>query len=200
MILELADDIEVVGECGDGPAAVALAGRLEPDVICMDVRMPGGDGLSATREILARASGTPPAVLVVTTFDLDEYVFGALEAGASGFVLKDTDPDDLVEAVRRLADGYGLVDQAITRRVITEFARRRPPRSAGAQALDLLTAREIDIVRLLAQGMSNAEIARELFIETSTVKSHLGRAMTKIGARDRLQTVVWAYQNGVVRP
>lgn len=198
VILELAGDIEVVGECADGPAAVRLARHLRPDVVCMDVRMPGGDGLAATREITAgEADGSAPAVLVVTTFDLDEYVFGALEAGASGFILKDTEPDDLVDAVRRLANGYGLVDQVVTRRVITEFARRRPARTASGDAAHQLTARETDIVRLLARGMSNAEIARELVIETSTVKSHLGRAMTKIGVRDRLQTVVWAYQNGM---
>jgi DNA-binding NarL/FixJ family response regulator len=197
VILELAGDIEVVGECADGPTAVRLARSLAPDVVCMDVRMPGGDGLAATREITSGdPDGSAPAVLVVTTFDLDEYVFGALEAGASGFVLKDTEPDDLVDAVRRLARGQGLVDQTVTRRVIAEFARRRPPRPT-ADAARQLTARETDIVRLLAQGMSNAEIARELVIETSTVKSHLGRAMAKIGARDRLQTVVWAYQNGI---
>jgi DNA-binding NarL/FixJ family response regulator len=198
VILELAGDIEVVGEAADGPTAVTLARRLNPDVICMDVRMPGGNGLAATREIVSGATPqTSPAVLVVTTFDLDEYVFGALEAGASGFVLKDTEPDDLVDAVRRLANGYGLVDHAVTRRVIAEFARRRPAHFANAEASHQLTARETDIVRLLATGLSNAEIARELVIETSTVKSHLGRAMTKIGARDRLQTVVWAYQNGM---
>jgi DNA-binding NarL/FixJ family response regulator len=196
VILELAGDIEVVGECADGPTAVRLARRLAPDVVCMDVRMPGGDGLAATREITSGDTHAP-AVLVVTTFDLDEYVFGALEAGASGFILKDTEPDDLVDAVRRLARGQGLVDQAVTHRVIAEFARRRPVRPA-ADAAHQLTAREMDIVRLLAQGMSNAEIARELVIETSTVKSHLGRAMAKIGVRDRLQTVVWAYQNGMV--
>jgi DNA-binding NarL/FixJ family response regulator len=198
VILELAGDIEVVGECADGPTAVRLARRLAPDVVCMDVRMPGGDGLSATREITSgNPGGSTPAVLVVTTFDLDEYVFGALEAGASGFVLKDTEPDDLIDAVRRLARGQGLVDQSVTRRVIAEFARRRPAQPSADTAHEL-TARETDIVRLLAQGMSNAEIARELVIETSTVKSHLGRAMAKIGVRDRLQTVVWAYQNGMV--
>jgi DNA-binding NarL/FixJ family response regulator len=198
VILELAGDIEVVGEAADGPTAVDLARRLSPDVVCMDVRMPGGNGLAATREIVSGGTAVPsPSVLVVTTFDLDEYVFGALEAGASGFILKDTEPDDLVDAVRRLANGYGLVDHAVTRRVITEFARRRPAHSANVEASHQLTARETEIVRLLAQGLSNAEIAKELVIETSTVKSHLGRAMTKIGVRDRLQTVVWAYQNGM---
>ncbi|GHD25121.1 response regulator [Nocardiopsis kunsanensis] len=200
VMLETAEDIEVVGECGDGRSAVELVERVRPDVVCMDVRMPRGDGLTATREILARASEMPPAILVVTTFDLDEYVFGALEAGASGFVLKDTAPDDLVEAVRRLADGYGLVDQAVTRRVMAEFARRRSVRGTDNGSLDLLTERELEIVRLLAQGMSNVEIADKLIIEASTVKSHLGRVMTKIGVRDRLQTVVWAYRSGVATP
>ncbi|MFY7065048.1 response regulator [Nocardiopsis changdeensis] len=204
VILDMADGIEVVGEAGDGPSAVELASRLRPDVVCMDVRMPGGDGLAATREILERSARRPgerpPEILVITTFDLDEYVFGALEAGAAGFVLKDTDPDDLVDAVRRLASGQGLVDRAVTRRVMAEFARRRPPGGADPDARGLLTAREADIVRLLAQGMSNAEIAGALFIETSTVKSHLTRAMAKIGTRDRLQTVVWAYRTGIARP
>jgi DNA-binding NarL/FixJ family response regulator len=198
VILEQDGDIEVVGEAADGRAAVAEVRRTAPDVVCMDVRMPGGDGLAATAQIVA-AGEDAPAVLVVTTFDLDEYVFGALEAGASGFVLKDTDPEELVDAVRRLAAGQGLVDQAVTRRVIAEFARRAP--AAGGPAPDLveaLTARETEIVQLLARGLSNAEIAAELVVETSTVKSHLSRAMAKIGTRDRLQTVVWAYQRGVV--
>ncbi|HEV6955664.1 MAG TPA: response regulator transcription factor [Promicromonospora sp.] len=198
-LLEQAEDIEVVAEAADGPAAVELVRRHAPDVVCMDVRMPGGDGLAATREIVA-APGTRPAVLVVTTFDLDEYVFGALEAGASGFVLKDCEPEELIDAVRRLADGQGLIDQAVTHRVITEFARRTAPppaTPAGPDPAAHLTAREAEIVRRLARGLSNAEIARELVVETSTVKSHLGRAMAKIGTRDRLQTVVWAYQNGL---
>ncbi|WP_328338737.1 response regulator transcription factor [Micromonospora sp. NBC_00421] len=196
VILEHAGDIEVVGEASNGTSAVELAGRLRPDVVCMDVRMPGGDGLTATRQIVADASGAAPAVLVVTTFDLDEYVFGALESGASGFILKDCEPEELIAAIRRLASGYGLVDQAVTHRVIAEFARRRPV--AEAPSAHPLTAREIEIVVLLARGLSNLEIANELFIETSTVKSHLGRAMAKIGVRDRLQTVVWAYRTGVV--
>ncbi|RGC66963.1 Transcriptional regulatory protein LiaR [Micromonospora sp. MW-13] len=198
VILEQAGDIEVVAEASNGSSAVELARRLHPDVICMDVRMPGGDGLAATRQIVADAAGAPPAVLVVTTFDLDEYVFGALESGASGFILKDCEPEDLIDAVRRLANGYGLVDQAVTHRVISEFARRRPAPPSDAAAAHQLTAREQEIVGLLAKGLSNVEIAEELFIETSTVKSHLGRAMAKIGVRDRLQTVVWAYQNGLV--
>ncbi|MFV2084027.1 response regulator [Micromonospora sp. LOL_021] len=198
VLLEQAADIEVVAEASSGSSAVTAARRLRPDVICMDVRMPGGDGLTATRQILADAAGSAPAILVVTTFDLDEYVFGALEAGASGFILKDCEPEDLIDAIRRLAAGYGLVDQTVTRRVIAEFARRRPATSPESAAAQQLTPREAEIVRLLAKGLSNNEIADELFIETSTVKSHLGRAMAKIGVRDRLQTVVWAYQNGLV--
>lgn len=193
-------DIEVVGEAAGGREALAVVAREQPDVVCMDLRMPSGDGITATREIVARreadGTGHRPAVLVVTTFDLDDDVFGALEAGADGFILKDIEPDDLLDAVRRLAAGYGLVDQAVTRRVLSEFARRRAPRT-DTSASELLTPREIDIVRLLAEGMSNAEIAASLFVETSTVKSHLTRAMTKIGARDRVQTVVWAYRNGL---
>ncbi|PUB31882.1 LuxR family two component transcriptional regulator [Promicromonospora sp. AC04] len=215
-LLEQADDIEVVAEASNGPAAVELARRHSPDVVCMDVCMPGGDGLAATREIVSGVSGvsgvssdsggpggsgasggTTPVVLVVTTFDLDEYVFGALEAGAGGFILKDCEPEELIDAVRRLADGHGLIDQAVTHRVITEFARRKAPPRPTSDAAAQLTAREAEIVRQLARGLSNAEIAQELVVETSTVKSHLGRAMAKVGTRDRLQTVVWAYQNGL---
>ncbi|MBE1874666.1 response regulator, partial [Myceligenerans pegani] len=211
VLLEDAGDIEVVGEASNGPAAIRDAARLRPDVVCMDVRMPGGDGITATRAILAAGAGTdptgtaptgterddadrdgavrtPPAILVVTTFDLDDYVFGALEAGASGFLLKDCEPEELITAVRRLAAGEGMVDQAVTRRVITEFARRTRRTAPEPGPAAALTERETEIVRLLASGMSNAEIARELFVETSTVKSHLGRAMTKIGTRDRVQT------------
>jgi DNA-binding NarL/FixJ family response regulator len=196
VIFESEDDLEVVGEASTGPDAVAVVARTRPDVVCMDVRMPGGDGLAATRRIAVGPDA--PAVLVITTFDLDEYVFGALEAGASGFLLKDAEPDELVAAVRRLAGGAGLLDSTVTRRVIAEFARRHAVPEPGAAAHGL-TAREADIVRVLAQGRSNEEIAQELFIETSTVKSHLTRAMAKIGTRDRLQTVVWAYRNGVAQ-
>ena len=154
-------------------------------------------GPTSTHEIAETRHDGTPAVLVVTTFDLDTDVFGALEAGADGFILKDCEPEELVDAVRRLAAGYGLVDQAVTRRVIAEFARRRAP-ATNPDAAQVLTPRETDIVRLLAEGMSNAEIAEALFVETSTVKSHLTRVMTKIGTRDRVQTVVWAYRNGLV--
>ncbi|GAA1679849.1 response regulator transcription factor [Glycomyces endophyticus] len=197
VLLEDAGDVEVVAEASNGRSAVTAAAQFAPDVICMDVRMPGGDGIEATRRIAADREGESPAILIVTTFGLDEYVFGALEAGASGFLMKDCEPEELVDAVRRLAAGQGLVDQAVTRSVIAEFARRRRV-AADPAAAQLLTARETEIVLLLARGMSNAEIGKELFVEASTVKSHLSRAMAKIGARDRVQTVVWAYENGVV--
>ena len=199
VLLEEHADVDVVGEASTGPDAVLVARRTRPDVVCMDVRMPGGDGLAATRAILLDAAADDdwsPAVLVVTTFDLDDYLFGALEAGASGFVLKDCEPEELVDAVRRLAAGEGLLQSAVTRRVIAEFGRRRGTRVASP-LLSRLTERETEIVRLLAQGMSNAEIAAELVVETTTVKSHLGRAMAKIGVRDRVQTVVWAHRHGL---
>ena len=195
-----ASDIEVVGEASSGPAAVDVVARERPDVVLMDIRMPGGDGLAATRAIVAGNAEPRAAVLIVTTFDLDEYVFGALEAGASGFILKDAEPEELIDAVRKLAGGLGLVDQSVTRRVIEEFARRTAPPLVDVEIVETLTAREQDIVRLLARGLSNAEIAAELFVETSTVKSHLGRAMTKIGVRDRVQAVIWAYQHGFAPP
>jgi DNA-binding NarL/FixJ family response regulator len=195
VILESEGDIEVVGEASNGAEAVEVVALTRPDVVCMDVRMPGGDGIAATRRIAAMGDDAP-AVLIVTTFDLDEYVFGSLEAGADGFILKDAEPVDLIAAIRRLAEGFGLVDHAVTRRLIAEFARRSRPASEGPSP-EVLTIREVEIVRLLARGFSNAEIASELYVETSTIKSHLGRAMTKIGTRDRLQTVVWAYRIGL---
>ena len=196
VLLEQHDDITVVGQASGGREAIAVVAREQPDVVCMDLRMPSGDGLTATQEIVANRRDGVPAVLVVTTFNLDSDVFGALEAGADGFILKDCDPDELVRAVRRLAAGYGLVDQSVTRRVIAEFARRQG-RVENREALGVLTEREREVVQLLAGGMSNAEIAAELIVETSTVKSHLTRILPKIGARDRVQAVVWAYRNGL---
>jgi DNA-binding NarL/FixJ family response regulator len=210
VVLETAGGIEVVGEAAGGREAVALVDRLAPDVVVMDVRMPGGDGIEATRAITgADADGDPapgrasvddrqgPAVLVATTFDLDEYVFGALEAGARGFVLKDAEPDEFIAAVRALAAGQAALDGVTTRRVMAEFTRRRAA-SAVHPGADVLTPREQDIVRLLGDGLSNDEIGGRLVIETSTVKSHLTRIMTKLGTRDRLQTVVWGYRSGLL--
>ncbi|OUE26759.1 response regulator transcription factor [Clavibacter michiganensis] len=205
VVLETAGGIEVVGEAAGGREAVDLVRRLAPDVVVMDVRMPGGDGIEATRAIarpddaVGDAAGDPrtPAVLVATTFDLDEYVFGALEAGARGFVLKDAEPEEFIQAVRALAEGRAALDGVTTRRVMAEFTRRRAA-SAVHPGADVLTPREQDIVRLLGDGLSNDEIAGRLVIETSTVKSHLTRIMTKLGTRDRLQTVVWGYRSGLL--
>lgn len=193
VVFESEGDLAVVGEASSGREAVAVVGRERPDVVVMDVRMPGGDGLEATRVITARDDAPP--VLVMTTFDLDEHVFGALEAGASGFVLKDAEPAEVVAAVRALAAGRGAIDTATTRRVIAEFARRR---AAPAPPEHGLTPREVEVVRLLGEGLSNEEVAARLVVETATVKSHLTRVMTKLGTRDRLQTVVWAYRSGLL--
>jgi DNA-binding NarL/FixJ family response regulator len=197
VIVEAAGDIEVVGEAKDGYEAVQLALELRPDVVCMDIRMPGRDGIEATR-LLSNDPGGHIPVLVVTTFDLDDYVFGALEAGAAGFLLKGADEDTLVDAIRSVAAGEGTLDQKITRRVLSEFAGRR---SAPERRLDsvagTLTARERDILGLLSEGLSNQEMAGRLFIEPSTVKYHLAGLLAKIGARDRLQAVVWAFRNGL---
>ncbi|OKL51512.1 response regulator [Buchananella hordeovulneris] len=196
VLLESEPDIQVVGEASGGHQALQIVRRTNPDVVCMDLRMPAGDGLEATRRLVAERQNEKPAVLVVTTFDLDADVFGALEAGADGFILKDCEPEELVTAVRRLAAGFGLVDQAVTKRVIAEFARRQPAQLPTEPAHHL-TPREQDIITLLARGMSNAEIAAELVLEISTVKSHLTRLLPKIGARDRVQAVIWAHRHGL---
>ena len=200
VIVEAAGDIEVVGQAKDGYEAVELARRLRPDVVCMDIRMPGRDGIEATRLLSDDPDGHIP-VLVVTTFDLDDYVFGALEAGAAGFLLKGADEDALVDAIRSVAAGEGTLVQKITRRVLSEFAGRRPRPDRGADTVaSTLTGRELDILRLLTEGLSNGEIASRLFIEPTTVKYHLAGLLAKIGARDRLQAAVWAFRTGVVEP
>jgi DNA-binding NarL/FixJ family response regulator len=200
-LLDAEPDVEVVGVATDGAQALELARTTRPDVACLDIRMPGRNGIEVTRELCAPDADPAVRVLILTTFDLDDYVFGALEAGASGFLLKDADPDTIVAAVRQVAAGNGTIDQALTRKVLREFVTRRslqPVRAAGTDGL--LTARERDVLLLLAQGMSNEEIATALVVEVATVKSHLARMLPKLGVRSRLQAVVWAYQNRIVVP
>jgi len=197
-LLDAEPDLKVVATAADGLEALTLARELAPDVACLDIRMPGMDGIEVTRALCGPDADPVVPVLVLTTFDLDDYVFGALEAGASGFLLKDADPTAIAEAVRQVAAGYGTLDSTLTRRIVAELVGRRrlQPVTAG-RASDLLTPREHDILLLLAQGMSNEEIAAALVVEVSTVKSHLARMLPKIGVRSRLQAVVWAYQNGI---
>jgi DNA-binding NarL/FixJ family response regulator len=200
MVLEEEDGIVVVGEASDGAAGLEVARRCHPDVVVMDVRMPGMDGIEATREILAAEPGS--RVLILTTFDLDEYAFGALRLGASGFILKDVLPSEFVRAVRSVADGDAVVAPSVTRRLLDVFAQHIPdPQRASPAAhpeLDQLTAREREILAELAGGFSNAEIAERLFVAEATVKTHLGRVLTKLGLRDRVQAVVYAYEAGLV--
>ena len=193
LILQAEDDIEVVGEAEDGRAAIELVHSTTPDVILMDVRMPVLDGIEATRRV---ASDT--RVLVLTTFDLDEVVFEAIRAGASGFLLKTSPAEELVRAVRVVAAGDALLSPSITRRLVEEFARR--PAATEPRGLDDLTPRELDVLRLIARGFSNAEIATGLFVEASTVKSHVASVLAKLGLRDRVQAVVAAYESGLVTP
>jgi DNA-binding NarL/FixJ family response regulator len=198
MILESEPEIEVVGEAADGLTAILAARETQPDVILMDVRMPNVDGLEATRRLL-EGKEEGPRILILTTFDLDEYVYEALRAGASGFLLKDTPPEQLVEAIRIVAGGDALLSPVVTRRVIAEFVRR-PPASTmpPAPGLDDLTTRELEILRLIARGLSNAEIAAEAFVSETTVKTHVARILMKLRLRDRVQAVVFAYEHGIV--
>jgi DNA-binding NarL/FixJ family response regulator len=196
MILGADDGLEVVGEAGDGVEAVSAARELRPDVVLMDVRMPRVDGIEATRQIAAMAE--PPRVLVLTTFDLDEYVFAALRAGASGFLLKDAPEAQLLAAIRVVADGGSLFAPAVTRRLIERFASLGEP--SAPPAVETLTAREVEVLRLLARGRSNAEIAAELVVSEHTVKTHVAHVLAKLGLRDRIQAVILAYESGLVRP
>src|SRR5690242_3035439 len=198
MILEAEPDIEVVGEATNGLEAVALARELAPDVLLMDIRMPELDGISAAREVLADGGGSavPPRVLMLTTFDLDEYVYDALRSGASGFLLKDLPAAQLVAGVRTVGAGDALLAPAITRRLIEEFVSTAP--ESLPPGLDDLTPRELEVFRLVARGLSNAEIAQELIIAETTVKTHVARLLTKLGVRDRVQAVVLAYEAGLV--
>jgi DNA-binding NarL/FixJ family response regulator len=206
MILEAEDGLTVTGEAGDGAEAVELARRVRPDVVLMDIRMPGTDGIEATRRITAAEPGV--RVLVLTTFDLDEYAFGALRAGASGFLLKDVRPHELVAAVRTVASGDAVVSPRVTRRLLEEYAQQLPVADAAGDAdqadrypqLASLTEREREVLAVVAQGLSNTEIAASLFVSETTVKSHVGRILAKLGLRDRVQIVVLAYESGLVRP
>ena len=192
-------DMDVVGVASDGIEALELARELRPDVACLDIRMPGMNGIDVARALSGPDADPNVPVLMLTTFDLDDYIFGALEAGASGFLLKDADPDVIINAVRQVAAGNGTLDQTLTRRILREFVdRRRLQPVTGARVDGLLTERERDVLLLLAEGMSNEEIAAVLFVEVSTVKSHLARMLPKLGVRSRLQAVVWAYQNRIV--
>jgi DNA-binding NarL/FixJ family response regulator len=200
MILDAEEDIEVAGEAADGADAVAEAMRLRPDVILMDVRMPQVDGIEATRRVLA-ADGLETKVVMLTTFDMDEYVYDALRAGASGFLLKDVPPEQLVAGIRAVASGDALLAPSVTRRVIEEFVRR-PPDSVrtSPETLSELTARELEVLKLIARGLSNAEIAKELFVSETTVKTHVAHVLMKLNLRDRVQAVVLAYESGLVQP
>jgi DNA-binding NarL/FixJ family response regulator len=204
MILEAQPDIEVVAEAADGDAAVRLSRRHRPDVVLMDIRMPGLDGLEATRRLLdpggtPTAPALPPRIVILTTFDLDEYVYAALQSGASGFLLKDVSPEHLVGAVRTVAVGDALLAPSITRRLVERYARPQAALEAAPEALASLTARETEVFGLVARGMSNAEIASELVVSEGTVKTHVAGILGKLGLRNRAQAVVFAYESGVVR-
>jgi DNA-binding NarL/FixJ family response regulator len=203
MILEAEPDIAVVGEAGDGEQAIEQVRVLQPDVVLMDIRMPRMDGVQATRHIVAAGQDAAhaPRVLVLTTFDLDEYVVEALRAGASGFLLKDVPADDLIEAIRVIASGDALLAPSVTRRLLDMYAARLPSaESPTPDSLSTLTEREVEVLRLVARGMSNAEIAAELYVSETTVKTHVGHVLTKLGLRDRVQAAVYAYESGLVRP
>jgi len=198
MILGAHDDIEVVGEAGNGREAVEAAQLLKPDVVLMDIRMPGLDGIDATRRLFERPH--PPRVLMLTTFDLDQYIYEALKAGASGFMLKNAPPDRLAEAVRTIAAGDALLAPAITRRVIEQFVSRPRAGDELPERLSELTARELEVLTLIARGLSNAEIAQSLFLSEATVKTHVNRVLTKMTLRNRTQAAVLAYESGLVTP
>ena len=199
MVLDNEDDIEVVGEAGNGTEAIAAVEAQQPDVILMDIRMPGMDGLEATRRIV-ESSDSPVKVIILTTFDADEYVFEALRAGASGFVLKDTPRAELISAVRTVADGGALLAPSITKRLIGSFTRRLATDTATATRLERLTDREREVLKAIGAGSNNSEIAEQLFIGAATVKTHINSLFTKLGLRDRAQAVVFAYESGLVEP
>jgi DNA-binding NarL/FixJ family response regulator len=197
-ILEAQEDLEVVGEAADGGDAVTIAREVRPDVVLMDVRMPGVDGIEATRRLVR--DGDAPRVLMLTTFDLDEYVYEAMKAGASGFLLKDAPRDQLVGAVRTVAAGDALLAPALVRRLIEDFVRRPPPGGRSPTDLGELTERELEVLELITRGLANAEIAAQLFLSEATVRTHVSHIFAKLGLRDRVQAVVLAYETGLVQP
>jgi DNA-binding NarL/FixJ family response regulator len=198
VLIDTTPGLSVVGEAGTGAAAVELIRRERPDVALMDIQMPEMDGIEATRRLLGGPEPVPVRVLILTTFDLDRYVFAALRAGASGFLLKDTPPNDLLAAIRVIADGEALLSPRVTRRLVAEFAKRPAVAVEAAHRLDGVTEREREVLVLIARGLSNTEIAAELYLSIATVKSHVGRLLTKLGARDRAQLVIAAYEAGLV--
>jgi DNA-binding NarL/FixJ family response regulator len=201
MILEAESDIAVVGEAGDGQQALDQVRALQPDVVLMDIRMPRMDGVEATRRIAGPGRDGPAKVLVLTTFDLDEYVVEALRAGASGFLLKDVPAEELVQAIRVIAEGAAMLAPSVTRRLLDMYAGRLPSGDeAPPPSLATLTDREVEVLKLVAKGLSNAEVAAELFVSETTVKTHVGHVLTKLGLRDRVQAAVFAYESGLVRP
>lgn len=200
VLVGYASDIEIVGEAADGAAAVDLARSLRAEVVLMDIKMPGTDGLEATRRIVADPSLSGVRVIILTTFEEDEYIFTAIQAGASGFLVKDTEPEDLVNAIRVVARGDALLSPGVTRRLIARIAGRGPAQPVDASALSVLTEREREVLALVASGMSNDQIGAALFISPVTAKTHINRTMAKLGARDRAQLVIIAYETGLVRP
>ena len=199
MIIDAEDDMQVVAEARDGLEAVDLSRGAHPHVVLMDIRMPRMDGIEATRRLTRAGGEDAPRVVILTTYDLDEYVFDALAAGASGFLLKDVPPEDLVKAIRVAAQGEALLAPSVTRRLIEQFARSRPV-APDPRTLELLTDREVEVLRLMARGLSNSEIAGTLFLGESTVKTHVGHILDKLRLRDRVQAVIFAYEGGLVQP